>query len=179
MWSKTEAKTKTKTKAKTRTKAGEPARGARSAPSVCVFSCCRFRLRFRFCFRVRFRFWSHYSIRAVQNGRSAQYRSNRKKYRIDRIENHQNLQTAEKSRGWLGFSWFLDQIDRVDATYFLKTNSNEHRRHRGIVVVIVAVVIVGRFWVASITGLSLFLHLPRMSNYHLQLTLQLSMFLAI
>ena len=67
---------------------------------------------------VIFEPWSW--TRAVPSGRSAQYRSNRKKYRIDRIENHQNLQTAEKSRGWLGFWRFFDGIDRLAVIYFSK-----------------------------------------------------------
>ena len=43
---------------------------------------------------------------------------------------------------------------------FFEKFSNEHRRHRGMVIdvivaVVVAVVVVGTFWVASITGPSL------------------------
>ena len=41
--------------------------------------------------------------RAVHHGPRLQYRSNRTEYRIDRIEIRKNFQTAEKSRGWLGF----------------------------------------------------------------------------
>ena len=38
---------------------------------------------------------------------------------------------------------------------FEKKNTNERRRHRGIVVIVIVAVVVGRFWVASITGSSL------------------------
>ena len=41
--------------------------------------------------------------RAIHHGPQTQYRSNRTEYRIDRIEIRKNFQTAEKSRGWLGF----------------------------------------------------------------------------
>ena len=46
------------------------------------------------------------------------------KYRLQRIEptqTNKNLQTAEKSRGWLGFRRFSDQMNRLRATYFWKT----------------------------------------------------------
>ena len=42
-------------------------------------------------------------IRAVHHGPRTQYRSNRTEYRTDRTENRKNLETAEKSQGWLGF----------------------------------------------------------------------------
>ena len=59
-------------------------------------------------------------VRAVHHDPRTPYRSNRTQYRTDRTENHKNLQTAEKSRGWLGFERFLDGIDRLGAIYLLK-----------------------------------------------------------
>ena len=38
--------------------------------------------------------------------------------------------------------------------FFEKFSNNRHR-HRGIIVVVIVAVVVGRFWVASITGTSL------------------------
>ena len=61
-----------------------------------------------------------------------------------------NFQTAEKSRGWLGFWWFSDQMNRVNANYFLKnlqknekTNewtkkTNEPTKNRVVQVVTIA-----------------------------------------
>ena len=44
--------------------------------------------------------------RAVHNGRSAQYRSNREKYRIDRIENHQIFKRPKNREDGLDFHNF-------------------------------------------------------------------------
>ena len=71
--------------------------------------------------------------RAVHHDPRTPYRSNRTQYRTDQTENHKNLQTAEKSRGWLGFWRFLNQTNHLVAIYFLKkfqTNeSNEKSRN--------------------------------------------------
>ena len=42
-------------------------------------------------------------------------------------EKNWNLQTTEKSRGWLEIGRFLDQIDRVDANYFSKNFQTNER----------------------------------------------------
>ena len=52
---------------------------------------------------------------------------------ISFIMNHKpkkikNLQTAEKSRGWLEIGRLLDQIDRVDANYFSKIFERTSKR---------------------------------------------------
>ena len=43
---------------------------------------------------------------------------------VSKIE---NLQTAEKSRGWLEFWRFSDQKDRSDPSCFMKKFSNERK----------------------------------------------------
>ena len=71
--------------------------------------------------------------RAVHHGPRRQYRSNRTEYRVDRIEICKNFQTVEKARSWLGFWWFLDGIDRLDAIYLFKTfRTNEKWLNRSI-----------------------------------------------
>ena len=42
----------------------------------------------------------------------------------------ENLRTAEKSRGWLEFWRFLDQIDRVGANYFSKNFPTNERTNK-------------------------------------------------
>ena len=70
-------------------------------------------------------------IRAVHHDPRTPYRSNRTQYRTDRTENHKNLQTAETSRGWLGFERLLDAIDRLSAIYLLKNvRTNEKLPNR-------------------------------------------------
>ena len=34
----------------------------------------------------------------------------------------ENVQTVKNSRGWLGLRRFSDQLDRIDANYFLELN---------------------------------------------------------